>query len=578
MRYTDKITQKKYLIIAGLALTGFILIIGRLWYLQIHHYQRFASLGTKNFTRIEAVIPLRGNILDCNNELLATNKPQTSLMWHGTGNAKLSEQQEQTLARIEHILDGTGHKLLSSMGQIKSAEKFSRIIPLTGHLELEYLSKILEQCPDSKNIEIKTNFERYYPFGTIACHALGYLSDMGSHTFAGKMGLEQLFEQDLKGEHGQIAHIINSFGSRVEQQEVVSSSAGQNLVTTLDITLQKIAEECMPEKEAGLFLLMNPQLGDIKTLVSRPCFDPSLFLKPIDHQTWKNLLIQKPFLNRVFNATYPPASLFKLITIAAALEKGLVTPDSSFFCCGYCNFKNRKYYCNNRTGHGRLNLQEALARSCNIPPFHIAQHISINTLADYAHRFGLGTKATDLFPEKLGIIPSTEWKKSYNGQHWWAGETLSAAIGQSFLLVTPIQIARMIGGIFEGYLIKPRILQSQEIEKTPLNIQTQTRIFLQDSMQAAVKIGSAQRMNRMKDLILHVKTGTGQVASWEKKEEGRKEDQCHAWCAGYFKYQDEEPMIMVILIEHAGSSSVATQVAKEFLVKYIKQCKNKKSS
>lgn len=578
MRYTDKITQQKYFIIASIALAGFVFIIIRLWYLQLYHYEKFATLGTRNFTRIESVIPLRGNILDCNNELLATNKPMTSLMWHGTGNSKLSEEQMQTLARIEHILDGTGHALTSTLAQIKSAEKFSRIIGLTGHLELEHLSKILEQCPQSKNIQVKTSFERYYPLGTIACHALGYLGDLGTHNFAGKMGLEQLFEDNLRGQQGQIAHMINSFGSRVQQQNIVTAHAGQNLVTTLDISIQKLAEECMPAGEAGLFLLMNPQSGDIKTLISRPDFDPSLFLKPIDQETWKTIVAQKPFLNRAFNATYPPASIFKLITICAALEKGLITQDNSFFCCGYCNFKGRKYYCNNRTGHGRLSIQEGVARSCNIAPFEIAKHISINTLADYAHRFGLGQKTTDLFPEQTGTIPSTEWKKKYKGEHWWAGETLSAAIGQSYLLVTPIQIACMIGGLFEGYLVKPRILQNQDIIKTPVNVQTSTRIFLQESMQSAVKIGSAQRMNRMKDLVLYAKTGTAQVASWEKKELGRKEDQCHAWCACYLKYKDEEPMVMVILIEHAGSSTVATQVAKEFLIKYIKQCKNKKSS
>jgi len=169
-----------------------------------------------------------------------------------------------------------------------------------------------------------------------------------------------------------------------------------------------------------------------------------------------------------------------------------------------------------------------------------------------------------------GIIPSQEWKKVFKGESWWTGETLSAAIGQSFLLVTPIQIACMIGSIFNGYLVQPRILESSDIQTMPLEIQASTLTFLQESMKQAIDIGSGRNMNKLKNISIYAKTGTAQTKS-RQTENKEVQNDCHAWCAVYFTYQDHDPLVMVILIEHAGGSVVATNVAKKFLSAYMKQ-------
>jgi penicillin-binding protein 2 len=329
----------------------------------------------------------------------------------------------------------------------------------------------------------------------------------------------------------------------------------------------------MPLDQSGACIILDPKTGAIKALVSRPSFDPSIFLSSISSQNWKDLTINNPFLNRAFNACYPPASIFKLVTASAALEQGLITPETTYNCKGFITFKGRRYYCSRRWGHGLLDIKESLAYSCNIMCYEIAKKISIDTLADYAFRFGLGEKTNIIFPEKEGIVPSNDWKMYTQGQRWWKGETLSAAIGQSFLLTTPLQVACMISALFEGYLVKPHILQTHDIETKPLRISQSTRQFLQECMESVITEGTGRNINRLKSVTVYAKTGTAQTSSKQNKKEDYS---CHAWFVSYFYYNENnpQPLVMVVLIEKVSGSRAATNIAKKFLIDYIK-CKEK---
>jgi penicillin-binding protein 2 len=570
MRYTIPKTRQQLNFIALCTIAGMMLIFGRLLFLQVYHHQILAKQGEKNFTRIKQIDPLRGNILDCKGNLLATNRPVINIDWIGTGLSKLNAEQHTVLTRIENVLSKYNQTILIEISKINRAEKFSTSIRLASDVCIEALSEISEQCADSQNIEISKKFQRFYPHKNLACHILGYLGDLDNNTQStGKMGLELIYNDMLKGKNGTMSHIINSFGKNLQMSKIASSESGQDLTLTIDMKLQEIAENLMPADLAGAFILLNPKTGALKALVSNPGFDPSIFLKPIAHDEWKQLQQNKPFINRAFNASYPPASIFKLITMSTALELGIITPESKFYCSGHITFKDRKYYCNKRIGHGWLDIKGSLAHSCNIGCYEIAQKISIDTLADYAFRFGLGEKTNIIFPENPGIVPSNEWKRTVKGERWWKGETLSAAIGQSFLMVTPIQIACMIGGIFKGYLVKPRILEDDPIETTPLEIKSSTREFLQECMKSAIQIGTGRNVGRLKNITVYAKTGTAQTKTRADDSKDMQTD-CHAWCVIYFTYQNHDPLVLTILIEHAGGSAVATAVAKKFLVEYMK--------
>ncbi len=524
-------------------------------------------MSQKNFLRIEKIPPPRGNILDTHGTLLATNRPVASIYWQGTNKPTLDEEQLKTIGIIDAIV-GTDFLNTTSLANIRTSERLGRKIVLAQDLSFEQLSKIAEQISTSENICLTTHFKRHYPHGSLASHLVGYLGHV-NYEPEGKMGLEKVLEDSLKGHDGRVMKIINSLGKNLAIKELEQAAAGQDIRTTLDINLQKMAEDLFPEDLAGTIIIMDPSTGALRALVSKPDFDPNIFLNPINTEQWKDLETKKAFLNRAFNACYPPASIFKLVTMSAALEKHIIDPDSMIYCRGYYKFGNHQHWCKNHAGHGHLTVKEALAKSCNILFYHIGKQLNIDTLANYAHRFGLGTKANMLLTNNQGLVPTSSWKITTKGERWWPGETLSAAIGQSFLLATPIQIARMIASIFEGYLVTPRLLESEEIEKSPLEIGKPTREFIKDSMKWAIKIGSAMTLSKLVDFELYGKTGTAQTSSLALQEKTNKYLE-HAWFVTYFKYKNQKPLTMVVLIEQTGSSSAATSVARKLLIAYKK--------
>lgn len=548
-------------------MVGLGLILIRLFELQIHSFTRFFTLGERNFLRTERVVPPRGNILDAKGRPLATSRPVTSLYWQGSGKKNFDTSQQTLVQYLEKLL---GKTILQNPAFLKAERKSSTFL-LEPEIDFVKLSRLIEHFPHHKNLVFSTYFKRSYPYNSLACHILGYLGSITTRP-SGKMGLEKIYENELKGNFGQIRKKINSQGQELAQEELQKARKGGDLQTTIDLDLQQLAEEIFPGEYAGVILAMSPKNGALKAVVSRPAFDPNIFLGSLDKNTWEQLQEDRqPFLNRAFSALYPPASLFKLVTISAALETGLITQESTWQCNGSLTFCDRPYYCHNRKGHGPLTTLEAVSYSCNIPFYEIAQQIKIDVLADFAHRFGLGTKTKGAFPEKPGLIPTSAWKQQYKSERWWPGETLSAAIGQSFLLVTPIQMACMMSAVCEGFLVRPCILQAEAVkqglaEKKPLEISEETRAFLKESMGRKTKHGTARRLNRM-NIELYAKTGTAQTSSLEKRERGKKYRE-HAWIIVYIRYQNSEPLTLLVLLEHAGSSAFATDVAISFISRY----------
>jgi len=542
------------------------IILTRLIYLQINLSDYFSIKSKKNFQRTAKIQPLRGNILDCKNRMLATNRPVTDLYWQGTGNRRLSQAQKNILEQITSIIDINDKEKLPAT--IRNAERYHKQTPLFFDLTFDQISKLEELFPNNKNITLQTRFARYYPYKSYASHILGYLGDINI-AMRGKMGLELLFQEQLQGEHGIVLRTINSLGKKLAEHEIKESLVGNNIQTTLDINLQHICEEVFPQNYSGTMIVMNPHDGAIKAIISRPSFDPSLFLAPISLKEWHAMQEKKPFINRAFNATYPPGSIFKLIVVSAALEQGVIKPESTWNCEGSLVFGKRKYWCHRRYGHGEINTAQAVAKSCNILFYEIGKRMDIDQIAHYAGLFGLGEKTGIIFSEKKGIIPTRLWKEETIGERWWAGETLSIAIGQSFLTVTPIQIACMISSIFTHSLTTPRMLKDEPIQKRPLNIKHETLEFLQNSMAAVVTKGTGQRVSRVKDIKIYAKTSTAQVSSLKKRNIDNTHLE-HGWFVAYFKYKEHKPLTIIILIEHAGSSRMPTMAAKHFLIRYKK--------
>lgn len=559
--------NKKIICLLVSTLMAFSLIFLRLFYLQVYCGEYLESRSQKNFIRYTSVHSARGNICDIHGNLLATNRPMTTIYWQGTGRNIFSPEQLVLLQAIEDI---TKMSLTSGdiFTMILSHEKRSKKIALIKDIDFEVLSKLAEAFPNHENIIIDTDFKRLYPYKACCSHLIGYLGNIGALS-NGQFGLEKLFDEDLCGKNGSMRNVVNSVGQCISQVELEKALIGNDIHTTIDIELQLVCEKIFPENRSGTFILLNPADGAIVSLVSRPHFDPNIFLDPISHETWKGLQGNNPFLNRAFDASYPSGSIFKLVTTSAALETGIISQDSVWNCKGYTLFGKRKYWCARRSGHGEISVEKAMAESCNTLFFEIGKKIDIDVLADYAYRFGLGKKTNIIFPEKMGLIPSREWKFNYKGERWWPGETLSVTIGQSFLLVTPIQIACMIGSIFTGYLVAPRLLVNEPVSIQPLDIKTETIDFLKKSMKSVIKRGTGRSVRKMKDMKVYAKTSTAQTSDFSKRKLDEKYLE-HGWFVGYFQYKEYDPLVVVILAERVGAAQVATTIAKNFLLEYKK--------
>jgi len=537
----------------GICFCLFIIFI-RLFYLQVYQSAYYELKGQKNFLRVEKT-------------LLATNRPITNLIWQGTGNALLSNAQQNTIAVLELIIPSLSDPEKNILKKIRRAERYRIKVQLTTDITFEQLSQIKEQLSADSNIAFDTHYKRFYPFKSLACHILGYIGQVDLQA-CGRMGLEKVLEDSLKGEQGQLLHTMNSVGRSLESTEIKKALAGKDIMTTIDIELQEIVERVFPEYYCGTFIVMDPQDGSLMAVLSRPNFDPTIFLNPIDAHMWLNLQENQRFLNRAFNACYPPGSIFKLVSVSAALETHMVEIETVLYCKGYVEFGGRKYWCHKRYGHGNLSTHQAVAESCNTLFFEIGKKISIDTLAQYAFKFGLGKKPQALFAQKEGLVPSTHWRMA-KGERWWPGETLSASIGQSCLLVTPVQVACMISGIFTGTLMNPRILIDEPIYSTPLDLEPETLTFLRESMRSVVTQGTGKNVSKIKDIEIYAKTSTAQTSSYEKRNLGEKYLE-HGWFVMHFKYKDYNPLTVVILVEHTGSSKHATNIAKQFLIEYKK--------
>lgn len=549
----------------------FMGIGARLFYLQVNLSSYFTMRGEKNFLRKKITRSTRGVIFDRNGNILATNRPVISLYWIGTGKRPMTEIQNNLLRSLEYILDMDIVENNTFYKTLCLHEKTEKRIKLATDLSLDQLSQIEEQFPHNPNLMLQTDFERYYPHGPSTSHIIGYLKRDTDSDFFGKMGLEKIFHDTLKCQEGTELKTVNSVGKEITSIELEKACSGQNITTTIDLNLQKLCESVFPKDYTGTFIIMDPKQGDIKALVSQPTFDPNLFLNPFSHSTWQEIQEKKPFINRALNAVYPPGSIFKLITASAAIEHNIIHEDDQFTCRGYYLFAKRKYWCSQKWGHGTLTTRQAVSQSCNPFFFNIGKHIDIDTLADYARRFGLGEPTSILLPERTGTVPSRAWKKAVKGEKWWAGETLSTSIGQSFLQVTPLQIVRMIASIFTGYLVKPRILISESIETKPLAIKSSTRNFLQSAMRATVDEGTGRGVKATKDtdLELYAKTSTAQTSDLQKRSMGNEYLE-HGWFVCHFVYKNHDPLTFVILVEHAGSSRIPKKIAYNFLVKYKK--------
>lgn len=583
----------------------FALLFFRLVYLQIIKGEEFRLLSEKNAVRLKSIKPSRGLIFDRNKKLLVDNRPSFNLkiVLEDAG------EVEDTIKKLAELIAIPFEEFMNKIDQAKNGAVYKPII-LKNDISRDQLAIVEAHKFDLPGVHIDIEPTRYYIYKKFAAHLLGYLGQINSKELKsgkypnvksgdsiGRYGIEKQFETYLQGKRGGRQIEVDASGRTIKVLKTVKPVAGLDVNLTLDLDLQLTAEKLLKNK-SGAVVAIDPANGDILVLASSPSFDQNDFIGGISQKKWKALMSNpnKPMINKAIQAEYPPASTYKIITALAALEENLININTTFFCPGFLKYGNRTYRCWNKYGHGALNVVDAIAQSCDVFFYHTGIKVGVDKLARYAMGSGLGKKTNILIEnEKKGLIPTSAWKKKRYKESWQGGETLSVAIGQSFNLVTPLQMAVLIAAVGNGgTLYKPRIVKSikdgygQVIKKFEPEItgglpaSQETLNLVRKGLFRAVQgnRGTANKI-KLKNIEIAGKTGTAQVYSLKKGDKRKAKDlkyslRDHAWFVSYAPANN--PVIAIsVLVEHGEhGSSTAAPIAAALIEQYIQGSLRKK--
>jgi penicillin-binding protein 2 len=429
----------------------------------------------------------------------------------------------------------------------------------------------------------------------MAAHVLGYLgevsdAELATQAFAGynpgdqtgRTGLERAYNKELRGTDGFKRVVVNTMGKEMSQLERKPFVAGKDLVTTLDLDLQRVAEEGVGAR-TGAVVALDPRTGDILAIVSKPAFDPNVFATRISNKEWSALNgdPRKPLQNRAIQNAYAPGSVFKIFEAAAALDAGMLDPLETVYCSGSATFGGHTYGCWKREGHGRVGLYEAIVHSCDVYFYNLGKTMGISRISQFSTLMGFGRRSgIDLSGEVTGLVPSEEWSWRVRKAKWYAGETISLAIGQGAIGVTPLQAAWAMGGVASGgRLMLPRLVNSETLEafgrpapepgfETYPMSQSAVDI-VSKAMWGVVNEGTGTAA-KVPGFDVAGKTGTAQVVGKEHYAKGTQYED-HAWFVGFAPYRNPE-IVVAVFIEHGGhGGDAAAPVAKSVFEEYYKK-------
>ncbi len=577
-----------------------LILILRLFNLQVTKHDYYLEEALGNQMQNLPITPIRGDILDRNGKVLATNEFSYILTITPEKVTNLNE----TLIELE-ISDLISYEDIKKFNKKLSRFKKFHNIPVKFNLSESSVASFLikNQLP---GVEVEPYFHRVYPYGASSSHLIGYVSSMNQKeksnydkknyngtNFVGKTGIEKQYERLLHGESG-IKQIERNVAGRIVDTRIITPSiAGQDIYLNIDIDLQLKAESLLGDSR-GVIALINVKDGAILSLVSTPSFDPNWFVNGISVERYNELSSNEdlPLFDRSIKGLYPPGSTIKPMVALAGLELNNITIKHSTFCPGYYKLNNysRKFNDWKRTGHGKVNVIEAIAQSCDVFFYDLAFNMGIDQIHDSLSYFQFGKKTgIDLPGELGGILPSREWKKINKDEPWYRGETLITGIGQGFMTSSPLQLALATAAIAnKGQLLTPQVMmhsqskngdffeeRNPKAQQIPIKDISNWELIIEGMKQTVYgKFGTAKRLNNKLQYSLAGKTGTAQVFGLDPEEEYIAENieeklRDHALFTGFAPIEDPQVAIAII-VENAGSgSSKAAPLARELLDEYF---------
>jgi penicillin-binding protein 2 len=589
----------------------FALLVTRFLTLQIVRHDNYAARADENRISLVPIVPNRGIVTDRNGEVIARNYSAYTLEITPSKVANLDATID-ALAEVVTIEPRDRRRFKKLLEETKTFDG----IPIRTRLSEEEIARFTAQHYRFPGVEVQARLFRQYPLGETAAHVIGYigrvsekdldrldereekegvdlLSNYQGTEYIGKEGLEKSYEAQLHGTTGAEEVEVTASGRAVRTLRRTPALSGDNLVLSIDIKLQQLVEEAFGDRR-GALVAIEPATGDILAFVSRPSYDPNLFVEGIDPENWKalNESLDKPLINRPIAGIYPPGSTFKPYLALAALETGKRTPQQTIFDPGYFNYGNHRFRDDKEGGHGTVDMYKSIVQSCDTYYFMLAADMPIDTIANFMKPFGFGQiTGIDLEGERRGVLPSTEWKKTAfkkpEQQRWFPGDTISIGIGQGYNAYTPLQLAHAVATLAnDGIVMRPHLVKEIENARTgerTLTVPTESfRIplqqknidFIRNAMVGVNLTGTGAAAFKGAAYTSGGKTGTAQLFGIKQNEKykdshvaARLKD--HAWFIA-FAPADHPKIALAVLVENGGfGAAAAAPIARRAIDYYL---------
>ncbi len=566
-------------VIVGMTL---LLLIG-FWKIQIIDSTRYQEAADRNRIRTVPLIAPRGKMLDRDGRIIVDNYPSFSVLL-------LRDDMTQVTRALPQISEGLGLSKDDIQQQLDSAKWLAKYEPIIIKPEATQgdIAFIESHRPDLPMLEMVMVHRRRYPANGFLAGAIGYVGEVSEADIersedvyrpgdmVGKTGLERQYNEILQGTDGERRIQVNSVGRETGRLSQVEPIPGKNIQLTIDYDLQAAAEQALAGKR-GAIVALDPRSGEILAYVSQPSPDPNSFAVRVSKEEWQRLNSDPdlPLMNRVIQAQLAPGSVFKVIMATAMLESKSIPETFTAFCPGQASFYGRVFHCWDPKGHGTVDLEKAIVKSCDVYFYNVGMRLGIDRMSYYATQMGLGRRTgIDLPGEEPGLIPSAEWKQRVFHQPWYPGENISVGVGQGAVTVTPIQLARTIGGFSLGGIFKqPHLLKTSDpLPEFRFPISAPTLEKVTQYMEEVVNPGGTANAAFVPDADLCGKTGTAQTISEQglQKSGNRNEHKYNAWFVGFAPRRNPE-IVVVILVQGtwAHSSEAAAPLAKDIVKTYF---------
>ena len=586
--------RRRIIVLSFGASIMFFLILCQLWYLQIVDTESLQERSENNRLRFVPTPAPRGEILDRNGKVLASNAPSFSVAVAPQD----IKNQTQLVDKLARYLNVDRAVIQDRWDRGRGRAQYYPLV-VASNITRDQMELLEENSLDLDGVNIEMNTVRAYPNGLLASHLLGHLGEISEAEFGselykgynlgdflGRSGIEKSWESFLHGSDGGRHVEVDAHGRFLRIADESRASVGNTVELTIDLELQKVAEQALGDR-AGAAVALDVNSGEVLAFASTPDFDPALFSGHIPPAKWKEYLEdpRHPLENKALRGMYPPGSTFKIIAAMAGLEEGLIDAHTAIHCPGYYHFGNTTFRCWRKKGHGRVELKKAIRESCDVYFYQLAERLGVNRIAAYAMRSGLGAPlGVGLDDEKGGIIPTEAWKRKRFGQKWFKGETLSVGIGQGYVLTTPVQLASMIASVANGgILYQPRLVRrisdsngkvlkefsSHVIRKT--GIKPETYRLVKEGLFAVVNEPQGTGgMARLPEVAVAGKTGSSQVVKLQHdKGEVPYQFRDHALFVAFAPYEKPE-IAVAVLVEHGvHGGSAAAPIAGQILRTYF---------